>query len=97
MFAIKEGVNVVSQIIPIEELKNTNAIFEKCSAMTEPLFISKNGKCDLVVMSMEVYEGFLDSASIDFAIRESESERVEGAGLIDAREALRALRRKYND
>ena len=83
------------QILPIKELRNTNEISDKCHAKPEPIFITKNGYGDLVVMSMEVYENLLNSSSIDFAIQESEAELAEGAGLIDAREALGALRRKY--
>ena len=44
------------QIIPIRDLKNTSEISEKCHLSNEPVFITKNGYGDMVIMSMEVYE-----------------------------------------
>ena len=46
-------------------------------------------------MSMETYERLLDSFNVDMAIKESEEEIANGAELMDAREALGTLRRKY--
>ena len=83
------------QIIPIKELRNTTEISERCHKKQEPVFVTKNGDGDLVVMSMETYERLLDSSYIDMAIKESEEEIANGAELMDAREALSALRRKY--
>ena len=44
------------QIRPITDLRNTNEISEICHARREPVFITKNGYGDLVIMSMETYE-----------------------------------------
>ena len=44
------------QIRPITDLRNTNEISDICHARREPVFITKNGYCDLVVMSIETYE-----------------------------------------
>ena len=44
------------QIRPITDLRNTNEISELCHARKEPVFITKNGYGDLVVMSIEAYE-----------------------------------------
>lgn len=44
------------QIRPITELRNTTEISELCHAKNEPIFITKNGYGDLVIMSMETYE-----------------------------------------
>mgnify|MGYP002619706019 CR=1 FL=1 len=41
------------QIRPITDLRNTTEISEVCHASREPLFITKNGYGDLVVMSIE--------------------------------------------
>ena len=83
------------KIIPIKELKNTSEISEMCHESKEPIFITKNGYGDLVVMSMETYEELLSTNQIDKAIFEAEREVAEGAELLDAREALRELRRKH--
>ena len=44
------------QIRPITDLRNTTEISELCHAKNEPIFITKNGYGDLVIMSMEAYE-----------------------------------------
>jgi len=44
-------------IRPISDLRNkSNEISEFCKKKGEPVFITKNGAGDLVVMSMETYE-----------------------------------------
>ena len=83
------------QIMPIKELRNTNDISDRCHAKREPIFITKNGYGDLVVMSMETYEDLLASTEIDNAIAESEAQILSGEELLDAKEVLGAARRKY--
>lgn len=79
------------QIRPITDLRNTNEISEICHARREPVFITKNGYGDLVVMSIETYETMIETAQTDAAIAEAEQD----GELFDARETLEALRRKH--
>lgn len=44
------------KIIPIKMLKNTSEISEMCHETEEPIFVTKNGYGDMVIMSMESYE-----------------------------------------
>ena len=44
------------QIIPIKELKNTSEISELCHNTKGPVFITKNGDGDMVIMSLETFE-----------------------------------------
>ena len=74
------------RIIPIRDLKNTSAISQMCSESNEPVYITKNGYGDMVVMSMKAYEEKL--------FMEAESDIQEGK-VSDAREGLRTLRDKY--
>lgn len=83
------------QIRPITDLRNTTEISELCHAKNEPLFITKNGYGDLVVMSIEAYEEMLEAAQMDAAINEAEKEFAETGELLDARDALSSLRRKH--
>jgi len=82
------------QIRPITDLRNTNEISEICHAKKEPVFITKNGYGDLVIMSIETYEQMLEVNEMDAAIKEAEAEFENGIDLLDAREALISLRRK---
>ena len=83
------------QIRPITDLRNTTEISDLCHAKREPLFITKNGYGDLVVMSIETYEEMLESVRIDTAISEAEKEYATDNVLLDARETLSSLRRKH--
>ncbi len=83
------------QIRPITDLRNTTEISELCHAKREPLFITKNGYGDLVVMSIEAYEEMLEIAQIDAAINGAERELAAGGELLNARDALSSLRRKH--
>ena len=76
------------QIRPITDLRNTTEISDICHAKQEPVFITKNGYGDLVIMSIE-------TAAADAAISEAETEFRQNGQLYDAREALSSLRRKH--
>ena len=49
-------------IRPIEDLKNYDEISELCHQSGEPVFITKDGNIDLVVMSIETYERLFEKA-----------------------------------
>ncbi len=44
------------KIIPIRELRDTTTISEVCHSTEEPVFITKNGYGDMVIMSLETFE-----------------------------------------
>jgi len=83
------------QIRPITDLRNTTEISEICNAKKEPVFITKNGYGDLVIMSIATYESMLDVAATDCAVAEAELEYTTSGKLHDAKEALQSLRRKH--
>ena len=83
------------QLRPITDLRNTTEISDICHAKQEPVFITKNGYGDLVIMSIETYEAMTETAAADAAISEAETEFRQNGQLYDAREALSSLRRKH--
>ena len=83
------------QIRPITDLRNTTEISDICHAKKEPVFITKNGYGDLVVMSIEAYEELIESIATDAAIFEAEAEFTLNGQQHDARSALSSLRRKH--
>lgn len=76
-------------------VRKTNEISDICHKSQEPIFVTKNGYGALVLMSIEAYESLITDTQIDAAIAEAETEMKGGAVLMDAREALSGLRRKY--
>ena len=82
------------QIIPIKDLKNTSEISEMCHKAGEPIYITKNGYGDMVIMSMEIYEATMKTLAMYRDIELSEKQ-IESGKLKDAREALKETRAKY--
>ena len=82
-------------IMPIRDLRKTSEISELAHKKQEPIFITKNGYSDLVVMSSELYERFAEVNKIDQAIFEAESEVEEGARPLSINTAKERLDKKY--
>jgi prevent-host-death family protein len=95
MYKIEKGGGDMPQIRPITDLRNTAEISEICHSNREPVFITKNGYGDLVIMSIDTYERMLETAAVDAAISEAETDLSNGGQLHDAIEALGSLRRKH--
>ena len=52
----KVGDEKMPRIIPFRELRDTNRMSEMCHESEEPVFITKNGYGDMVIMSLETFE-----------------------------------------
>ena len=85
----------MATIIPIRDLKDTAKMSKMCHESDEPIYVTKNGYGDMVLMSIEVYEKMQAVIKTDAAIREAEAEFAETGELLDARVALAELRRKH--
>jgi len=83
------------QIIPIRDLKNTSAISQMCHEAHEPIFVTKNGYGDMVIMSMEMYQEKLFMHDIYAKLAESEAGTAAGRTK-NAKTSLQWLREKYN-
>ena len=81
--------------MPIRDLRNTSEISNIAHKEQEPIFITKNGYSDLVVMSAELYDRFASINRINQAIYESEQEISNGAKARDASEVFAELESKY--
>ena len=75
------------QIIPIKDLKNTSEISDMCHRADEPIYITKNGYGDMVIMSMEVYESTMKQLTRYKDIEISERQ-IEAGQVKDDRTAL---------
>ena len=82
------------QIRPITDLRNTTAISDLCHRKKEPIFITKNGYGDLVVMSMETYERQVAMSEIYEKLAMAEKQIAEGQ-LMDGEEVFAKLRSKH--
>ena len=60
--------------MPIRDLKNTAIISALCHKNEEPIFITKNGYGDMVLMSMETYEKSLFLSNIYGKLEEAKAD-----------------------
>ena len=81
------------QCIPIRDLKNTAAISEMCKKSATPIFVTKNGYNDMVIMSVEVYDR-IRIVSVYEKLMEAEADIEEGR-VLEGSASLRRLREKY--
>lgn len=82
-------------IRPITDLRNTNEISELCHSQQEPVFITKNGYGDLVIMSIAAYEKQLSLLEVCNKLGDAEKQANNGNPNIDGSEVFARLRKKY--
>lgn len=82
------------QIIPIKDLKNTGCVSELCHKTNEPVFITKNGYGDMVIMSMETYEKNMLMQDVLQKLNAAEEDIAAGR-TVEAETALQAIRKKH--
>lgn len=83
------------EIRPIKDLRNTTEISELCHSIQEPVFITKNGYGDLVIMSMDTYEQQLNRIDIHQKLLEAEIEVQNREPLQSAENVFSKLRNKH--
>ena len=83
------------QIIPIRDLKNTSEISQMCQEATEPIYITKNGYGDMVIMSVKMYEEKLLMLDVYKKLAAAEAQIAEGK-VLDGDTSLKSIREKYN-
>lgn len=83
------------QIIPIRDMKNTSKISQMCHASDEPIFVTKNGYGDMVIMSMKMYEEKMFMLDVYSKLIAAEEQLTEGK-ILDGDASLKSIREKYN-
>ena len=80
-------------IRPISDLRNSsNEISEFCRSSREPVFITKNGVGDMVVLSIEMYERLQAQLELYAKLAEAEAEIASGTRGVDFFEFAKKLR-----
>ena len=82
------------RIIPIKDLKNTSDISDMCHNLQEPIYITKNGYGDMVIMSTENYESMVEKMKMYEDIQISEKQ-VQSGQVGDAKLLINETRQKY--
>ncbi len=82
------------KIIPIRDLKNTSEISQMCQASDEPIFVTKNGYGDMVIMSIKLYEEKMFMLDVYQKLRDAEQQLTEGK-ILEGDTSLKSIREKY--
>lgn len=83
-------------IRPSADLRNSyNEISEFCHEYSEPVFITKNGKGDLAVMSIEVYEALKGKLEL-YALLEKGLQDDRSGNVVSLSEGLGSIRKEIN-
>lgn len=68
------------KIIPLRELKNASKISEICNKSNEPIFVTKNGVSDLVILTSDKYDELNGESNYSFA---KTNDKVSEPGLFE--------------
>lgn len=81
---------IMAEIRPLDDLKNIEKISELCHQSDEPIYITKDGYGDLVVMSKNSYEEKLARLELYEKIAKGE-EDIENGNLSNIDEVFESL------
>ena len=83
----------MNMIRPVSDLRNNFADISKTVHETaQPVFLTKNGYGDMVVLSMEAYENLRFDSEIYFKLKEAERESALTDRRYSSKEVLKAMR-----
>lgn len=84
-------------IKPSAALRNDyTAISNMAKETKEPIYITKNGEGDLVLMSIEAFEKREQILQLRTKVLQGEQERIDGAGTLSIHQARERLRERIN-
>ena len=83
----------MNMIRPVSDLRNNFADISKTVHETaQPVFLTKNGYGDMVVMSMEAYEKMQFESDVYFKLAEAEREAEEIGERFSSKDVLNAMK-----
>lgn len=83
----------MNMIRPVSDLRNNFAEISKIVHETEqPVFLTKNGFGDMVVLSMEAYENLQFESEVYFKLQEAEREAEMTEQRFSSKEVLKAMK-----
>lgn len=86
------------KILPISDLRNNfNSISETCHKEAEPVYITKNGKGDLVVMSLAYFEQLEAKLDLYDKLAVAEAQKANNAPTVTHEDLMKSLMSKYHE
>ncbi len=85
-------------IKPSVVLRNDYSTISKLAKETkEPIYITKNGEGDLVLMDIDVFEKREQMLQLRAKVLQAEEERISGAETLSVSEARKRLKERINE
>ena len=85
-------------IRPVSDLRNTFSEISKIVHETEkPVFLTKNGYGDMVVLSMEAFENLQFDSEVYFKLQAAEKEAALTDKRYSSKDVLKAMREAIRD
>ena len=85
--------NNINMIRPVSDLRNNFAEISKTVHETaQPVFLTKNGYGDMVVLSMEAFQNMQFESEVYFKLLEAEREAVHTNKRYSSKEVLKAMK-----
>ncbi|MCQ2406685.1 MAG: type II toxin-antitoxin system Phd/YefM family antitoxin [Oscillospiraceae bacterium] len=83
----------MNMIRPVSDLRNNFAEISKTVHETaKPVFLTKNGYGDMVVLSMEAYENLQFESEVYFKLKEAEREAASSDKRYSSKDVLKAMK-----
>ena len=88
----------MNMIRPVSDLRNSFAEISKTVHETaQPVFLTKNGYGDMVVMSMEAFENLQFESEVYFKLQEAEREAELTNQRYSSKNVLKAMKESIED
>lgn len=87
---------ITPTIRPISELKNTTNISNLCHEVKAPIFITRNGYSDMVIMSIDTYERDMAMLELYGKLDEAEAQIEADVPTKSHKEIINNLRGRIN-
>ena len=84
----------MSQVITIQDLEKTGEVSEMCRNAEGPVFITKNGHEDMVIMSIKTFERTMFMQDVCGKVAAAE-QSVKAGRVMDGFASLKTIRTKY--
>lgn len=82
-----------NKIRPVSDLRNNFAeISNQVHETNEPIFLTKNGFGDMVVLSMEAYENLQFESEVYFKLKEADKVSRLGGKTFSSKEVLKSIK-----
>ncbi|GHU64399.1 antitoxin [Clostridia bacterium] len=88
----------IPKIYPVSDLKsNFGEVSSVVREGSAPVYLTKNGHGDMVLMSMRAYEQMIERYETELKLKEAEAEEMSSAVHYEAKDVIAGLRKRAKE